>query len=124
MKLCIENFISKLPVIIILMRVLFKILILTYLLPETRPCDTKLDQIFSSIGTVIIYASCTRANNSHVEKINYLIDNSLFKYLKLHSTSQYKMFDVINLSFSVRCRYPSVIAAATLSNEEDLKNST
>lgn len=45
-------------------------------------------------------------------------------YLKLQSTCRYAMFDVINLSFSMRFRYCSVIAAATLSDEEDRKNAT
>jgi len=32
------------------------------------------------------------------------------------------MFDVINLSFSIRCRWPSVIETVTMSHEEFQQN--
>ena len=47
-----------------------------------------------------------------------LINKDIFIYLKLQSTSRYTVLDVISLSFSVRCRCPSITAAVTLSNGE------
>jgi hypothetical protein len=66
--------------------------------------------------------SCTDANNSHVDTIKYLTNKYLFMCLKLSSTSRCTIFDIMNLSLSTRCRCPSIIATATLSNEGDREN--
>lgn len=56
------------------------------------------DQIISKT-----YCGNTRANNKHVEKIKHLINNDSFICLEFQSTSQYTMFAVINIPFSISC---------------------
>jgi len=52
--------------------------------------------------------------------VKRLTNKRLFVYyLKIWSTSPYKIFDVIKLSIPTRSLLPPVIATATLSNEED-----
>jgi len=68
--------------------------------------------------------TCIRAINSHVENIEYLVKQNVFIYLKLESTSRYKIINNINLSFSIFCRYYSVSAEAKFSYENDRENTT
>ena len=47
--------------------------------------------------------TCTRASNSHLN----LINKDLFLRSQIYSTSRYTILDIINPSFSIRCRRPS-----------------
>jgi hypothetical protein len=56
--------------------------------------------------------------------IKCLFNKNLFIYLKLSSTCQNAMFEVINLSYSIRFRDCSINATTTWSDEKDRKNAT
>ena len=62
-------------------------------------------------------------NNSHVETIKYLIKKDIYIF-ELQNNSPYRILDVINLLFSVLCRFPSVVVTAILSNGEDQEDAT
>ena len=50
--------------------------------------------------------------------MKYVINKDLFIDLK-KNTSQYKIPDVINIPFFIRCRRRSIIAAVTFPHKED-----
>jgi predicted PP-loop superfamily ATPase len=74
-------------------------------IPETDQVEVKYVQMYPS--------------EEFARRNEYVINKDLFVYLKFLSSSQYKIFDAINLTFSICFRYSSVIATAILSAEED-----